>query len=278
MDILLGKVSKALYKILCSKEIDVFKKYRDVDFSHALPYSPHSTLDDDQWFYIESPSAKKIKNPITECTTANSNDWVQITADKYSSIRFLVLIDKVKGRAFYQKVPDSLLISKPKLGIFGLNDQPTIIYDPIILINEIPDAIYYELLNRVYFRDISKLTNIFLGIDQQFKAATEEEVSDFVNSNIFNTVSGFDIKKVPTAVRKKITLVKQRYDKFKAVEQAQFISNVQQYLPNINFKNGKFIISNSEDVRDLADALDQKFHNTPITNEPRRTQSYRTLK
>lgn len=277
MDILLGKVSRALKKILYSSEIDVFREYRNIDFQHAVPYSPNSSLDEDQWYFLDSLPAKNIKNPINECLTANSNDWVQVTPTEYLSIRFLLLIDKVQGRALYQKVPNSMLINKPRLSLFGLNDQPSITYDPIILINEQPDAIYEESSNKLYFRDISKLTDIFRGIDQQFKAATEDEVSDFVNSNIFNTVTGFDIKKVSTPIRKKISSVQTRFNNFSAIEQAQFIANVQQYLNHINFQNGKFLITGNEDVRDLADALDQKFHETPITKEPRRTQSYRSL-
>lgn len=277
MDILLGKVGKSIKKVLYQQEISVFAEYRNLDLQHAISYSPNSSLDDDQWFFLDSLPSKNIKNPITVCLNANSNDWVQISSDEYTSIRFLTLIDKINGRAFYQKVPNSMLIKKPRLNWTGLNDQPSISADPIILINEIPDAIYVESTEKLYFKDISKLTDIFRGIDQQFKEATEVEVSDFVNSNIFNTASGFDIKKVSTPVRKKINAVQAHFDSFSAIEQAQFISNVQQYLSHITFQNGKFIINNNEDVRDLADALDQRFHETPITREKRRTQSYRSL-
>lgn len=277
MDILLGKVGKSIKRVLFQQEISVFTEYRNIDLQHAISYSPNSTLDEDQWFFLDSLPEKNIKNPITTCLDASSNNWVQISADEYTSIRFLTLIDKVNGRAFYQKVPNSMLIKKPRLNWTGLNDQPNISVDPIILINEIPDAIYSEVTDKLYFKDISKLTDIFRGIDQQFKEATEVEVSDFVNSNIFNTASGFDIKKVSTPVRKKINAVQTRFDSFSATEQVQFISNVQQYLSHITFQNGKFIINNNEDVRDLADALDQKFHETPITKEKRRTQSYRSL-
>lgn len=277
MDILLGKVGRSLKKVLCKAQIDVFTTYRNINLKHAIPYSPNSSLDEDQWFFLDSLPSKKIKNPVTECLTANSNDWVQVSSDEYTSIRFLLLIDKVNGRAFYQKVPNSMLIKKPRLNWTMLNDEPNITTDPIILINEIPDAIFDEALDKVYFRDISKLTDIFRGIDQQFKEATEAEVSNFVNSNIFNTTTGFNIKKVSSPVRKKIYSVQARFASFSANEQAQFISNVQQYLSHIIFQNGKFLITNNEDVRDLADALDQRFHETPITKERRRTQSYRSL-
>ncbi|TCB52565.1 hypothetical protein E0H80_01585 [Acinetobacter sp. ANC 4779] len=277
MDILLGKVGKSIKKVLYQQEISVFAEYRNLDLQHALSYSPNSSLEEDQWFFLDSLLSKNIKNPITDCLNANSNDWVQISSDEYTSIRFLSLIDKVNGRTFYQKVPNSMLIKKPRLNWTGLNDQPNISVDPIILINEIPDAIYDESVEKLYFRDISKLTDIFRGIDQQFKEATEVEVSNFVNSTIFNTATGFDIKKVSTPVRKKINAVQTRFNSFSAIEQAQFINNVQQYLSHINFQNGKFIINKNEDVRDLADALDQRFHETPITREKRRTQSYRSL-
>lgn len=277
MDILLGKVSRSLKKILCAAQINLFQDKRNLDLQNSIAYSPQSTLDDDQWFHIEFNAENTINNPIPDCSSANSNNWVQVAKVDYQKIRYIALIDKNVKRAFYQKIPESLLIKKPKLGLFGLNDEPSIITDPIILINDLPDAIYDQTLNRLYFRHINKLTNIFLGIDQLFREATEQEVSNFVNSTIFRTDNGFDINKVSIPVRKKIALVQDKYANFTTEQQFEFIANVKEFLPEINFDNSKFHIKNNEDARDLADALDLKFHNTPITNEPRRTQSYRSL-
>lgn len=242
MDILLGKVSRSLKKVLCSTQINLFQDKRNIDLQNAIPYSPQSTLDDDQWFYIQLDDENTFNNPITDCSSTNSNDWIQVVKADYEKIRYIALIDKNVKRAFYQKIPESLLIKKPKLGFFGLNDEPSIITDPIILINDLPDAIYDQPLNRLYFRHLNKLTNIFLGIDQLFREATEQEVSTFVNSDIFSTVTGFDIKKVSIPVRKKIALVQARYAEFTAEQQIEFIANVQEFLPNINFSNGKFHI------------------------------------
>lgn len=277
MDILLAKVSKALKKVLCQQVIDIFKIYRDFNFNNAIAYSPNASLDEDQWFFIDSLPDKKIKNPIEFCLTANSNDWIQVVPEEYSLIRYLAVIDKVKGRVFYQKVPSSLLIKKPLLNFFGLNDQPTITNNPVILLNQIPDAIFEENTGKLFFKDLSKLTKIFLGIDQLFKEATEEEVSRFVHSDIFFTNIDFEIKKVTTPVRKKIKNVQTRYNSFNAEQKIEFVANVTNYLKHLIFQNGKFLITSNEDVRDLADALDQRFHETPITKEPRRTQSYQSL-
>ncbi|ENU99219.1 MULTISPECIES: hypothetical protein [Acinetobacter] len=277
MDILLAKVSRSLKKVLCQNDIEIFQDFREFSFSSIIEYSPTSTLDEDQWFYINLPSTTEIKNPIEVCINANSNDWVQIGPNEYDKIRYLALIDKVTGRTFYQRVPESLLIKKPILNLWGLNDQPNITFNPVILLNTIPDAVFEENTGRLYFKDLSKLTKIFLGIDQLFKEATEVDVSNFVNSNIFSTNSGFEIKKVTAPVRKKITNVLNRFESFTAEQKIEFIANTQKYLGHIPFQNGKFIISGNEDVRDLADALDQRFHETPITKEPRRTQSYQVL-
>lgn len=277
MDILLAKVSRSLKKVLCANEIEIFQDLRDYSFPSIIEYSPNSSLDEDQWFYITLSPNTEIKNPIDVCVNSNSNDWIQIVPDEYEKIRYLALIDKVIGKVFYQRVPESLLIKKPKLNLFGLNDQPNITHNPIILLNTIPDAVFEEASNRLYFKDLSKLTKIFIGIDQLFKAATEADISNFVNSNIFSTISGFEINRVTTPVRKKITNVINRYDNFTPEQKFQFIATAQKYLSHIPFENGKFVITGNEDVRDLADALDQRFHETPITNEPRRTQSYQSL-
>ena len=277
MDILLAKISRTLKKVLFGSNIDVFQSYRSDGLQNALPYSPTSSLDADQWYYLDDLPSKRINNPIENASTPSSNDWIQVDHSEYASIRFLALIDKQNRRVFYQKIPKSMLIKKPFIQCFGLNDEPTIANDPIILLNEIPDAIYEECSGKLYFKHISKLTNIFRGIDQQFKEATEEEVSSFINSNIFSTLTGFDIKKVPSPIRKKVGNVQNHYDSFNDEEKTEFIINVQKYLPHINFHDGKFNITNNEDIRDLADALDQCFHETPITKEARRTQSYRKL-
>lgn len=166
MDILLAKVSRSLKKVLCQNDIEIFQDFREFSFSSIIEYSPTSTLDEDQWFYINLPSTTEIKNPIEVCINANSNDWVQIGPNEYDKIRYLALIDKVTGRTFYQRVPESLLIKKPILNLWGLNDQPNITFNPVILLNTIPDAVFEENTGRLYFKDLSKLTKIFLGIDQ----------------------------------------------------------------------------------------------------------------
>ncbi|WP_180031181.1 hypothetical protein [Acinetobacter sp. YH12245] len=142
MDILLAKVSRSLKKVLCQNDIEIFQDFREFSFSSIIEYSPTSTLDEDQWFYINLPSTTEIKNPIEVCINANSNDWVQIGPNEYDKIRYLALIDKVTGRTFYQRVPESLLIKKPILNLWGLNDQPNITFNPVILLNTIPDAVF----------------------------------------------------------------------------------------------------------------------------------------
>lgn len=277
MDILLAKVSRSLKKVLCQNDIEIFQDFRDFSFPSLIEYSPNSTVDEDQWFYITLCPDTGIKNPIEVCVNSNSNDWIQIVQDEYEKIRYLALIDKVEGRTFYQRVPESLLIKKPRLNLFGLNDQPNITYNPVILLNTVPDAVFEEATRRLYFKDLSKLTKIFLGIDQLFKEATEADVSNFVNSNIFSTITGFEIKKVTAPVRKKISNVQNRFENFTPDQKIEFIANTKKYLAHIPFQEGKFMIQGNEDVRDLADALDQRFHETPITKEPRRTQSYQAL-
>ena len=89
MDILLAKVSKNLKKVLCQNDIEIFQDFREFSFSSIIEYSPTSTLDEDQWFYINLPSTTEIKNPIEVCINANSNDWVQIGPNEYDKIRYL---------------------------------------------------------------------------------------------------------------------------------------------------------------------------------------------
>lgn len=109
------------------------------DLDNPREYDTDYKLEDDEWFAITELSEKEY---CIDFLTRRfiSTDYNQLPRAQYTNIEYLVAYQT--GYYCFQKLTSSQIINRR---YFSISEQPELITDaPIILINQLPDAIYHK--------------------------------------------------------------------------------------------------------------------------------------
>lgn len=82
--------------------------------------------------------------------------------------------------------------------------------EPIIILNNYLDAIYDIENDILYFRDLGRIKPIFKGIEELYREATQQEVTDFLSNDFLELTDEYTALKVKSANRKRICCTYQR--------------------------------------------------------------------
>lgn len=252
-----------LFKVLSSKN-NIFLLPDDLE--NPKVYDSDYKLEDDEWFHIPNFSNKEycldmLKRPFI------SSEYNQM--GKVDINKFLFLCSYQSGVYFFQKVTPSLIINKKW---FRLSNEPAMEeQSPIIVINEIPDAIYIKSKDTLYFKKISSITSIFKGIIELYKEATQLETEEFLSYKFIKLENDYTASKVKTANRKRIALAMNTIKDFTEEQRSSIFSYIKSYCADLSFdkENSKFKINNEEDLKQLLWGIEQRYYTTPIGNEKR---------
>ena len=61
-------------------------------------------------------------------------------------------------------------------GSLSISDDPALHNDPIIILNNFPNALYHKQDDVLYFQKLDSIKLIFNNIDSLYREATQEEV------------------------------------------------------------------------------------------------------
>ncbi len=242
-----------------------------VNLDACVNYNPDHNLDEDSWFKIESFSTYEFCPEIFK-VAFDSKDWDDLTKDQFSKISFIFAN---QGENFYfQNISPSLFIRKKviKFGEVAEIEQT----DSRLVINKVPDAVYYPGSDTLVFRELSHLTSIFKDIDQLYKEATKEEVGVFINQPFINLVNDYNEEKVSKPNRKRIGLALNTLNQMSEAQKTEIHSYIQGYCDNkLTFdpQNSKFNISSDEELKLLLYGIEQRYYTTPFGNEKRLANS-----
>ena len=191
------------------------------------------------------------------------------------------LISHQNENFFFQKVSQTTYLKRKKLIHFGEaaqieQDRTWLCINPFY-----PDAIYVSSEHKLIFRDLSRLTQIFKGIDILYKEATFTEVSNFLQLDFIKIDGAFDINKVSKANRKRITLAQALLEHL-TNDHSRILTHLKEYENeneklNYDEEAHQFIIRNDEELKILLYGISERFHTTPFTNEKRIANSIQTL-
>lgn len=150
---------------------------------------------------------------------------------------------------------------------------------PIIVINQVPDAIYVKDDDTLYFKRLTSITTIFSGIYELYKEATQQETETFLQNNFINLDEDFTADSVKKANRKRIAMAEETLKKFKPKEKKLIFSYIREYCEDLVFdENGEnFSISNEDDLKKLLYGIEQRYYTTKIGNEKRLANSITTV-
>ncbi len=243
-----------------------------INLDACIPYNPDHNLDEDAWFKIEGFSHKGFCLDLLK-QDFDSKDYNDLTKDNFSKIAFLFA---VQGDDFYfQKITPSLFVKRKTL-VFGeiakLEQNQT-----RLVINSLPDAVYFKAADTLIFRNLATISSIFTGIDELYKEATNEEVEQFLDEPFIELSDDYSLDKVSKPNRKRIGLAMATLEAMSADDKANMLDYIDGYcgeqMLKLDREKQKFEISNDDELKILLYGIEQRFYTTPFSHEKRLANS-----
>lgn len=259
----------ATYKKITSFEGN-FYDCLDNLIESKIPYNCETLLDpiEHQWYYIDNFSEQSFAIDIVN-RSINNPDFESITKSETPRIEYFFIYES--ELIFFQKYRKSNHITKK--WIWEIGETFKVSAREGWTINPIPDAIYEPATDILFFKKLEAITSIFKGIEELYKEATDQEVKDFLEQDFIQVKEGFGVAKVKKMNRKRIALVKERFDSLSPDKKTQLIKYVGEYCPEIKTNDGAIAIEDDQDLKNLLYGLDQRFYTTPIDDEKRLANS-----
>lgn len=238
-------------------------------------YDNNYKLEDDEWFGIENFSDTEYCIPILT-QEFNSAEFGQISNAEYKNVKFFCSYQENDFYCF-QNFVYSNIISKRWLSLSG---EPEIKTDqPILILKQIPDAIFKKSVDTLFFKKLSDINSIFPKTIELYKEATDEETEIFLNNDFINLESGFNKNKVKKANRKRISMAIETLNNLEEEQKSQIHNYIREYCPEINFndEDNKFSVGNEENLKNLIFGIEQRFYTTIVGDERRLANSISRL-
>lgn len=246
-----------------------------VDLTACVPYNPDHNLDEDAWFKIEGFSNQAFCIDLLK-KVYDSKDYDDLTKENFSKIAYLFA---VQGEDFYfQKITPSLFVKRKTL-VFG--EAATLEQSQTrLVINALPDAVYFKGSDTLVFRNLATISSIFKGIDELYKEATKEEVEQFLDESFIELSNDYGVEKVSTPNRKRIGLAMKTLESMSADDKTNMLEYIDGYCKQklkFDQQNQKFEISTDDDLKLLVYGIEQRFYTTPFGKEKRCANSVTTM-
>ena len=227
---ILTKVNKEIYNIEL-KEIE------------SIKYDSNTILSDNEWFFIEEFTKQNycleiLKNNFS---TAGYND---LEKNCIKELHYILIENEKNNCVYIQKITKSTII-KQKMISLESKKYKLLESEPLLVFKDYPDAILDIKENKFYFRNLSILTSIFNGIDELFREATDEEMNIFLKN---------DFIKLDNETEKK---------------KKKLLNYTSKYCKKLPYDNGKFKISDEQQLKELLYGLQERYYTTEIGGEKR---------
>jgi len=252
---------------------DIFNLPDDLDNSHQ--YDTNYKLEDDEWFGIENFSKTDFCIDLL-IEDFNSAEYNQIALADYSRLTYLCSYQN-NQYFYFQKLSRSQTIRRKW---FTLSNEPEIQNDnPIIILKELPDAIYDSEADILYFKKLSSITTIFPRIGNLYREATQEDTERFLENEFINLTGEYNASKVKKANRKRIAMAMDTFYAFNQHQRESIYDYIKDYCKDLEFsdEDRKFNIGSEENLKHLMYGIEQRYYTTPIGNEKRLANSIITI-
>lgn len=258
------------FKVISNEEI--FELPDDLD--NPIEYDSDYKLEDDEWFAIADFSEKDY---CIEFLTRRfiSTDFNQIAREGYNNIDYLCAYQT--GVYYFQKISTSQVIRKK---YFAFSDAPTLVEnEPIIVIDNYPDAIYVKNEDILYFKKLTAITGIFRGIDQLYQEATQEETEEFLENDFILLDNDYSADNVKKANRKRIAMAMATLQTFTPAQKQDIFTYIREYCEDLVFDENdeNFTISGEEELKKLLYGIEQRYYTTRQGGERRLANSITPL-
>lgn len=257
-----GNVNK--YRKMLSTDEEVYPDFTDM-VTAVTPYSPGALSEPGEWFQLSNVSQADYALNILNADF-NTLDFDSLTRTEFSQIDFLFVMRD--NTLLFQNVTRAKLASKKHIWDFGEGYQFRSECNEIV-INNLPDAIYCRENDSLYFRRLESITSIFKGIDQIYREATDEETSQFLQSNFIQLGEAYTTENVKTANRKKIALASKTISTLAPQDRENIFTYIGEYCPSLKTPDNKFAVNSEDELKLLLYGIEQRFYTTLVGNERR---------
>lgn len=273
------KNSYKVYLLSCDREVQnmfalIFNKplkpglengYDEITFQVGYQLS-----NDEIWkienFCLPDEIKKAIEHPDTlEKYVPADNEG--LTADGYL-IKSIFMGKYVNDKLFvaFQKFEKSQVLKRKKYAIVFSSDTFIKSNDFSLNIGEIPDAIF----NDDCFKFINySNANKILPLQEYYRIATQKEIDEFANNDIFELESSDDFVKLTEGQQTRSQIAKILDSKVLEKHDAQSLKNIaNQFNIKINVNNNKVTIPKErERLKELLTFLSEKIYKGPLTGK-----------
>lgn len=250
--------------------------YSVPDFSDCLEYDDERKLEEQQWFKVDNFTSQDycpdyLKEPLQ---TVYDN----INSDEFPYIDYLFGTLNDEQVLWFLHVTAGKYIKRTLLQFF--NGEPDLVENDrklLELANE-PHAYFVRQSNTLYFKNLSSITSIFKGIEVLYREATDEEVTEFVNSPVVTLGAGYVTDMIKTQNRKRLKAAKEKYDSFTPEQKEVLNDYLRDYCPDLaRGDDGSYVVNRESELAMLLNGINQRYYTTPIDNERRLANSVSVL-
>lgn len=245
---------------------DALRRFSKPDLSHPIEFEPGRSLHPDEWSKItlDESQVNEMVQPYlddadnsTRRRTVSSNDYTKVVG-LYKTDGKTLLITKV--------TPGLRVESKTFLGLSEYPEMKT--YEKAIEFSGQVDA-YYENSN-LYFKNYSKISTLFSGIEVFYRNATAVEKQDFLSKSFFE-IENVDVDSIGMRDSHKIAAILDdpRIDLNDLNFQQKVLQYAQEFRPLIVSDEGKLKITDKKTLHDTLSVLTERYYKSELFGDKR---------
>lgn len=265
----------ATYKVL-SKEESIYEPGL-LNFEHNCEFAEGAELDDDEWFKLECFNEKPYFLPLLEEDIAAAQ-YNQLPEDRYADITYLVAIQDNGNTFCFQRLTSQSVLKRKLLSI---SQAPVIKkLEKTIFMEDLPHAVYKKDERCLYFKRLSTITSVFLGIDDLYREATKEETACFMASPFMEEEGQIEQDKISSANRKRLHAAVEKLSHLTPKQQNKILDYIHKYKSDIPYNEAtkKYSITNNTELQFFLWGIEERYFSTIAKREKRVARSILKLR
>lgn len=241
---------------------------------HFVEYSPMHNLDEDSWFGIEHFSQTEYCLDLLRREFISAEYNALLTREEADNLDFIFTYQD-NNVYYFQSITKSQLKYRRCISLgdrysFESNSRD-------ITINLTPDAIYIKDVDIMYFKKLSSISRIFVGISVLYREATQEETAEFLENDFISLQNDYSADSVKQANRKRIAMAVDTMNRYDNEQKTAVFDTLREYCPDLIAGNDAFYISCENDLKLLLYGIEQRFYTTADGRERRIANSIITI-
>lgn len=272
MNFLYSRNNRKFHKVLSGQNCPDFYTSTDPTQLIKFPYSSTGNLSVNEWYEVDLSILANVSDPLEKLNRQASTSLPTISRIQYKDILYIVFKKSNEDYFYLQRTLPSAKVYGKQLVSFS--SQPDLLEQPIVIVAEVPDAIYEISTRKLIFKKLDYLESIFTGLNSLYRTATTAEVTQFFQlGGVLAVDPSYTVDKVGIPNRKNIAKALDMYNGYNS----QVQQNLYTYIQTIGLPtdaSGKYTITDEESLKKFIYAVQERFYTTQASTEKRLAQAY----